>query len=98
MESVISHPQNESVISHPQNESVISHTQNDCKVCYSHFWWTLPNKVVCYGHMCTSTCIVYHKLCEFIFYHVFQREYITKLITHVPVQFNYVKIMNYHYL
>jgi len=29
---------------------------------------------------------------------VFQSEYITKLITHFPVQFNYVKIMKYHYL
>ena len=50
-----------------------------------------------YAHkLCTSTCIVYHKLCEI--HHVFQREYTTKLITHFPVQFNYVKIMKYHYL
>jgi len=49
-----------------------------------------PIKGVCYGQICTSTCIVYHKLCEI--HHVFQIEYITKLITHFPVQFNYVKI------
>jgi len=41
----------------------------------------------------TRTCIVYHKL-----HHVFQNEYITKLITHFHVQFNYVKLMKYHYL
>ena len=47
-------------------------------------------------HICTSTCIVFHKLCEI--HHAFQREYITKLITHFPVQFNYFKIMKYRYL
>jgi len=39
-----------------------------------------PNKGVGYRHICTSKCIAYHKLCEI--HHVFQREYITKLITH----------------
>ena len=47
-------------------------------------------------HICTSTCIDYYKVCEI--HHVFQREYITKFISHLPVQFNYVKIMKYHYL
>jgi len=46
-----------------------------------------PKKVVFYGqigtYVRTRTCIVYHKLCEI--YHVFQREYITKLTTHFPV-------------
>ena len=58
-----------------------------------------PIKGVCYEqisiYIYISTCIDY-KLCEI--HHVFQREYITKLITHFPVQFNYVKIMKYHYL
>jgi len=58
-----------------------------------------PNKGVCYGQIGTYVrvqCIVYHKLCEI--HHVFQSEYITKFITQFPVQFNYVKIMKYHYL
>jgi len=56
-----------------------------------------PNKVVCYGQICTYERVhAYHKLCEI--HHVFQREYITKLSTHFPVQFNYIKIMKYHYL
>ena len=58
-----------------------------------------PNKVVSDGQIGTNVqvqCIVYHKLCEI--HHVFQREYITKFITHFPVQFNYVKIMKYQYL
>ena len=53
-----------------------------------------PIKGVCYGHICTSTYIVYHKLCEIN--HVVHRKYITKLITHFPVQFDSVKIMKYH--
>ena len=58
-----------------------------------------PNKGVGYGQIGRNVqvqCIVYHKLCEI--HHVFQREYITKFITHFPVQFTYVKIMKYHYL
>jgi len=78
---------------------IIPVTKNYCKVCYSHFWWTWTHQSCLLWtnrHIWTRTCIVSHKVCEI--HHVFQREYITKLITHFPVQFNYIKIMKYHYL
>ena len=53
-----------------------------------------PIKCVCYGQI--GTYVRVHVL--FITIHVFQRGYIIELITHFPVQFNYIKIMKYHYL
>ena len=52
-----------------------------------------PNKVVCYGQLGTHVGV--HVL--FITKYVKYIKYITKLITHYPVQFNYVKPMKYHY-
>jgi len=86
LESVISHP---SFQLHKLIARYVTQISDELK----------PNKGVGYGQIGTNVqvqCIVYHKLCEI--HHVFQRQYITKFITHFPVQFKYVKIMKYHYL
>jgi len=85
LESVNSHP---SFKLHKLSARYVTHISDEVG----------PIKGVCYEQIGTyvRTCIDYHKLCDI--HHVFQREYITKLITHFPVQFNYIKIMKYHYL
>ena len=48
-----------------------------------------PNKVVCYGQIGTYIRVHVLFITNYEIHHVFQREYITKLITHFPVLFNY---------